>query len=237
MRAEALYCAPTTVSDCIACLRLMTHSERLRRNLMKRHLIVLAAAAFVAVVSFVAPSTAAAQSGFMIGYTTSNFSFTPNPTAGFAVTPTTTRGSGFLLGVALHESDKRPLELSVEGFITTKAATFAPGEQLRLTYIASNVFARSGFRINRALTGHVYAGPELGYLVHSSFGGTSLSSTGASISNGDIGLTFGGGVNWDGRVLDVRYTVGLNSLTSVGAFGPGVTAKDHTLSIVFGVGR
>jgi len=88
--------------------------------------------------------------------------------------------------------------------------------------------------LNRDFRLHGYAGPQLGVRIHTSGAPEPVIGTvDNSVSREDYSLVVGGGLDWRGRVVDVRYTWGLNDVTSPTLFGQGVTARINSLAVIF----
>jgi len=183
-------------------------------------------AALGAALLLAAARPASAQEGsILLGFTKTNIDLT-----GPGVLPTGSE-SGYVVGGAISTSTDRPISLEVEGLFTTKGTTLASGLTIQLYYLDAPLLARTDAKVGKTVRIHGYAGPQVGYLVRT--GGAAVNFSVDEITRADISAVVGGGIDWRGTMVDLRYTRGLNDLTSPNFFGAGRTARSQTLGVVF----
>ena len=176
-----------------------------------------------------APAIASAQEGSLIlGFSRPTITFTGPRGA------VTTSASGFLVGGSVGSSTNRAAGVEFDGLFVTNGTDTPQAFTLRLSYLDLAVLGRINAPLNRDVRLHGYAGPQVGVLVHTSGAPEILASSDANhISRGDTSVVVGAGLDWRGRVVDVRYTRGLNDLTSATLFGQGVIGRAQSLAVLF----
>jgi hypothetical protein len=187
------------------------------------------AAAFGAVLVLGAPRPASAQEGSLIlGFTRTNLTL-----SGVGAAPTSSV-SGFLVGAAFTTSTKRPISLEVDGLLATKGTNAPTGLSLQLYYLECPLLGRTDVQISKNVRIHAYAGPQVGVLVHTGGSSTGFGNGGDDqVSRSDVSVVAGGGIDWRGTMVDIRYTRGLNQITSPVLFGSGVTARSQSVGLLF----
>jgi hypothetical protein len=130
--------------------------------------------------------------------------------------------------------------LSIRG-VTTTAEVFGVRTDLdlRMTYLDIPALVRVGLAKSDAFTGFLLAGPTLGFHMSSS---ARLTTEGIGGSEGvsdlvnpvDLGLTFGGRVQYKRVIGDVRYTFGLLATADAGGDLLDDTSKHRVLSFMAG---
>jgi hypothetical protein len=167
--------------------------------------------------------------GFVIGY--SNTTINGGPTAS---TVATSGYSGSILGISVGSDDRKPVSFAAEALFATKGVqVFQPNVSkiIRLRYFEVPVLARVRIaKIGRGSSAHLLAGPSFAYRV----GAADLSSTadiGSQVKKFDAGFQFGGGVTFNGVLLEARYEWGLvNIANGAGVMGTG-TMKNRALHL------
>jgi hypothetical protein len=197
--------------------------------MLKRAMRCACAAAFGAVLALGAARPASAQEGSIIlGFTRTNLTL-----SGAGATPTTSV-SGFVVGGAFNTSTKRPIGLELDGLLATKGTNAPTGLTIQLYYLECPVLARTDIQISKTIRIHGYVGPQVGFLLHRGGSSTGFDNgSGDQISRADVSIVGGAGIDWRGTTIDLRYTRGLNQITSPVLFGPGVTARSQSVGLLF----
>jgi hypothetical protein len=88
---------------------------------------------------------------------------------------------------------------------------------VRINYLEFPLLARYQTSLSSAITGFVVAGPSFGLKLNSSAKlDSTAGSTDVDVSQGlrslDLGVAVGGGIVWNGYILEARYTGGLTDI-------------------------
>jgi hypothetical protein len=190
--------------------------------------LLVRAIMFGAVLAIAVPSVALAQEGSVVlGFSRPSTTYTGSATH-------STSSSGFLVGGEVASASDRPVGIAIEGLFVMNGIDTPDQLALRLAYLEAAALPRFNLQTSRDVRIHGYVGPQVGFRLHTSGAPETLTtSTADDISREDLSVVVGGGFDWRGRVVDVRYTRGVNTITSAALFGPAVTAKTNTIAVVF----
>jgi hypothetical protein len=109
----------------------------------------------------------------------------------------------------------------------------------RINYLEFPLLARYHAPLTSDLTGFLVAGPSFGVKVSSSakldaFGSTTDENIGQGLKSLDLGLAVGGGVEWNGYVLEARYTAGLTDIAD-SRFPHPDSVRNRTFAVTVGM--
>jgi hypothetical protein len=208
--------------------------------------ICLRVAAVLAVLAAIGPSTASAQptGGVLGGVNLANIDFSSSD-----LTLNFDQRIGGIGGAFFRYDFREGLGLQVEGLFSQKGTKtngfdFDGGGLDEFTasinYIEVPILAHVGVNAGSTTKVRFFGGPAFAFNVgdRQEINGVEITNEEAlDIKSSDVGITFGGGLDINRFLVDLRYTFGLRNITntSAGDDGPeNLEIKNRTFSVMFG---
>ena len=191
------------------------------------------AAVILCATAVLVPTPARAQD-IKAGFSTTTISFAPE--GGSPDLPNVERSTGFVGGVAFLIANNRIGGYQIEALLHQKGARnlLRRDDQLRLTYLEIPVLLHIDVFQRRSGSVFLIAGPAPALNVHASYEDEGVKEdVTRDISDFDIGLVVGAGVELRHLTVDARYNWGLRSAFHDGELQGAF--KNRTFSVMVGL--